>query len=107
MLEQPLVLAGGRGSRLHELTEWRAKLQMTKNTAYAWRQMIAFMSELSTAEQGAAFKNIKSTAGKQSEEFQARFAPALAGLGRAISGETPSSNEVFLGWVQGRHPFAP
>jgi hypothetical protein len=89
------------------LTDWRAKLQMTKNTAYAWRQMIAFMSELTPAEQGVAFESIESTAGNQSTEYQARFAPALAGLGRAISGETPSSDEVFLGWVQGIHPFAP
>ena len=89
------------------LTDWRAKLQMTKNTAYAWRQMIAFLSELSPAEQSAAFERIKIISGNQSTEYQARFAPALAGLERAISGETPSSEEVFLGWVQGSHPFAP
>lgn len=89
------------------LTDWRAKLQMTKNTAYAWRQMIAFLSELPPAEQSAAFERIKKTSGNQSTDYQARFAPALAGLERAISGETPSSEVVFLGWVQGRHPFAP
>lgn len=89
------------------LTEWRAKLQMTKNTAYAWRQMIAFMSELRPAEQGALLESIKTTAHNQSTEYQVRFAPALAGLERAISGKTPSSDEVFIGWVQGEHPFAP
>jgi len=80
---------------------------MTKNTAYAWRQMIAFLSELPLAEQSAAFERIKNISGNQSMEYQARFAPALAGLERSISGETPSSDEVFLGWVQGTHPFAP
>ncbi|MEM9705315.1 MAG: hypothetical protein AAF850_04470, partial [Pseudomonadota bacterium] len=89
------------------LTDRRAKLQMTKNTAYAWRQMIAFMAELPPAEQAAAFESIKTIARNQSTEYQARFAPALAGLGRAVSGEEPLSDEVFLGWAQGRHPFAP
>jgi hypothetical protein len=90
------------------LSEWRAKLQMTKNTAYAWRQMIAFMSELSSEKQGKMFEEIQRTAAEQSSEYQARFSPALAGLERAIAGDAPVvSDQVFLGWVQGRHPFAP
>lgn len=89
------------------MADWRAKLQMTKNTAYAWRQMIAFISELSLAEQFTVFESIQTMSDQQSEEYRERFAPALAGLERAISGETPSANELFLGWVQGRHPFAP
>lgn len=89
------------------LTDRRAKLQMTKNTAYAWRQMIAFLSELPPAKQNATFERINKTSDDQSTEYQARFAPALAGLERAISGETPLPEEVFLGWVQGSHPFAP
>ncbi len=88
------------------MSEWRAKLQMTKNTAYAWRQMIAFMSELSSEEQGMIFEDIRRTAAKQSSEYQSRFGPALGGLERAIAGKSPS-DQVFLGWVQGKHPFAP
>ncbi len=90
------------------LTDWRAKLQMTKNTAYAWRQMIAFMSELDSAQQYRTFTEIKMTAAEQSSEFQARFFPALSGLERAMAGDRAlAPNQVFLGWVKGRHPFAP
>ena len=90
------------------LTEWRAKLQMTKNTAYAWRQMVAFMSELSSEEQCETLAEIQKTAVEQSSDFQTRFTPALTGLERAIAGDQAlAPDQVFLGWVQGRHPFAP
>ncbi len=90
------------------LRNWRAKLQMTKNTAYAWRQMIAFMSELPAAEQRAVFEELKDTAAAQSTDYQERISPALDGLGRAISGETLVETDiVFLGWVRGKHPFSP
>ncbi len=90
------------------MKDWRAKLQMTKNTAFAWRQMIAFMSELRSCEQQSVFEEIKKTSAAQSKEYQIRFAPALEGLERALSGETLfDTDQVVLGWVQGKHPFCP
>ncbi|MFV0475671.1 MAG: hypothetical protein ACK5MQ_15915 [Pikeienuella sp.] len=88
--------------------DWRANLQMTKNTAFAWRQMIAFMSELEERAQLAVFDEIREIAAAQSPEYRRRIAPAIKGLGRALAGERPvDSSQVFLGWAQGRHPFAP
>ncbi len=90
------------------LHDWRAKLQMTKNTAYAWRQMIAFLSELEPDIQRTLVAQIKKTLAAQSSAFQNRIAPAIAGLDSALSGQViHDTDQVFLGWVQGRHPFAP
>lgn len=88
--------------------DWRANLQLMKNSAYAWRQMVAFLSELETARQQAAFAALEGIFADQPAAFRDRFAPALDGLGRAVSGETlVDRNAVFLGWTRWRrHPFA-
>jgi hypothetical protein len=86
-----------------------ARLRGVKNAAYAWRQMIFFLS-LAPA---AAVEDFLVWAGehlaKQSPAFQERFRPALDGLARAARGaslDTPeevSSARRFLGWTVGKH----
>lgn len=91
------------------VSDWRAKLQMVKNTAYAWRQMIAFMAELDPADQTACFCHMQEVFSQQSDPFKTRFAPAVTGLRNAIYGTTPtaSNSQVFLGWSDVKHPFSP
>lgn len=86
----------------------RLQLQMLKNTAYAWRQMIAFLSELDTAAQTAAFQEIEAIFEGQTYAFRNRFDPAMLGLREAMQ-DIPLSRRkgrVFLGWSAGHHPFA-
>jgi hypothetical protein len=88
---------------------WKSQLQMMKNTAYAWRQMLFFLSvsQASVAEFVAwAETHFES----QSAAFRARFAPAIRGLrfvgegGRFDdAGITPDGGRRFLGWATERH----
>jgi hypothetical protein len=91
---------------------WKAQLHTVKNSAYAWRQMIFF---LSLAPAGTVDSFLPRAAGllrEQAPEFQARFRPALAGLTRAAHGlpveapatpEEPGGARRFLGWTTDRH----
>ena len=93
--------------------DWRAQLQLTKNCAYAWRQMIFFLSLLEPRELEAFMAWASAHAGAQRESFRLRFAPALAGLAAAVAGESLSSDGAasegrrFLGWSLGRHWLLP
>ncbi|MGB0900678.1 hypothetical protein [Halocynthiibacter sp.] len=89
-------------------SNWRAALQTTKNCAFAWRQMIAFLSELSPAQQRDVFSGISETLNRQKPEYQNLMQPALNTLGRALEGTAPTDvDAVFLGWSRGTHPFMP
>jgi len=86
-----------------------ARLRGVKNAAYAWRQMIFFLS-LAPAAAGEEFLLWAGEhLAKQSPSFQERFRPALNGLARAARGgslDTPeegSSVRRFLGWTVGKH----
>ena len=89
---------------------WRSRLKMLKNTAYAWRQMIFFLSLVDRDEIaefiGWAQKHLE----KQSEDFRVRFHPALKGLmlaaqGRSLDSESAASKGArrFLGWSKTGH----
>jgi len=89
---------------------WHAKLVMVKNTAYAWRQMIFFLSLLSPGELAAFLQWARSHFAQQSEDFRNRFSPALKGLihaadGRAFDGKFAqgSGTRCFLGWTKETH----
>ncbi len=89
---------------------WKALLQSVKNMAYAWRQMIFFLA-LAPENAGEAFLVWAADhLGKQSNEFQARFQPALTGLRRALQGLPPEeatreglASRQFLGWTTEKH----
>lgn len=87
-------------------TKWHAKLIMLKQTAYAWRQMVFFVSRLPHEEAGQFIAWAESHLRKQSAVFQNRFSPALRGLSLAHGGASIESSvdaRRFLGWTQARH----
>ena len=83
--------------------DWRSRLHMIKNTAYAWRQMIFFLSLLPRDEGAELLLWADSELRLQPAELQARFRPALTGLVRAFDGESPDcppASRRFLGWAE-------
>jgi hypothetical protein len=85
---------------------------MVKNSAYAWRQMLFFLSLLDT-ETTLSFVNwARSEAEKQTSPFTRQLDPALSGLERVINGGrfdqegtggAPGNAQRFVGWTTGRH----
>ncbi len=79
-----------------------------KNAAYAWRQMILFVSLLPAAARGEFLEWASSRMRGEPEEFRRRFGPAYAGLCLAATGVTPGVStapqaRVFVGWSTDRH----
>lgn len=71
-------------------------LRHRKNAAYAWRQMIFFLS-LATPDAAAAFVGGAAIDRLPAAEAQ-RAAGLLEGLAQAVRGSSPSSGP-FLGWI--------
>jgi len=88
------------------LPTWHSLLIALKNTAYAWRQMIFFLSLVPAAEVTGFLVSANEYVSSQRPEFQERFRPAIEGLRRAAAGESPehgNSARRFLGWTKDRH----
>lgn len=89
--------------------KYHAKLKRVKNSAYAWRQMVFFLSFVD----GAALQGFLAWAEQhlqaQSPRFRARFSPALRGLAVAAGGgdlgaaERAGEARRFVGWAPGGH----
>jgi hypothetical protein len=87
---------------------WRHRLHRIKNAAYAWRQMMFFLSWMNPPAQ-AAFLGWAEE--QVAPEARGRFAPALCGLRLALQGETTpvasdgrlATDSCLLGWTTGRH----
>lgn len=96
-----------------KIDTWHARLLMLKNTAYAWRQMIFFLSLLPTTNTSDFLKWAHDYFELQGEEFRNRFRPALTGLMLAAEGRSIDSvaGDVgirrFLGWSNARHWLLP
>ena len=93
---------------------WHARLIVLKNTAYAWRQMIFFLSMLSPTDTSDFLTWAQDYFEVQPEEFRNRFRPALSGLLFAADGgsiDTGSAKDAgirqFLGWSKARHWLSP
>ncbi len=93
-----------------KILRWHDALIVLKNTAYAWRQMIFFLSLLSKSEVDEFLEWAELHFQEQTEEFRERFRPALHGLkfaagGRLLNGECANNLEVrpFLGWSNTKH----
>lgn len=93
---------------------YHAQLVMLKNTAYAWRQMMFYLSMLDGEMMRSALDSVESHFAVQSSEFRERFLPAMVGLRVAAAGHrlTLSRQEdegarVFLGWTTERHWLMP
>jgi len=83
-----------------------AKLIMLKQTAYAWRQMIFFLSRLPHDEAGRFITWAENHLQQKPDPFRARFIPALRGLALVYGGgslDDATDKPRFLGWTQGRH----
>jgi hypothetical protein len=87
-----------------------ARLIVVKNTAYAWRQMIFYLSLLSAAEIDEFQVWAEAHLGEASASFRHRFRPAMLGLahaaaGRSLDTESAASAGVrrFLGWTDTPH----
>lgn len=89
---------------------WHARLITMKNTAYAWRQMVFYLSFVGKAELTEFVGWAESHLAIQQPEFQVRFRPAMDGLVAAVGGRAParlgesrSDGRQFLGWSKSRH----
>lgn len=85
---------------------WHSLLIMLKNTAYAWRQMIFFLSLLPAADVEKFLSWADEHLTQQTTEFRVRFRPAVQGLRRAAAGRSPDEGILarrFLGWTTDRH----
>ncbi|WP_286074990.1 hypothetical protein [Stenotrophomonas sp. 59] len=75
---------------------WHAWLTARKRGAYAWRQMVFFLSRLDDAGLAQSMATLRSLFAAQPSGFQRRFAPAMDGLVVASQGGQPA--QVLLGW---------
>ena len=67
---------------------WHALLIMLKNTAYAWRQMVFYLSLMPSDQVQEFLAWAKDHLDQQQEDFRNRFQPALLGLERAAHGDS-------------------
>jgi hypothetical protein len=99
------------GRHQRGVTHWRARLQMLKNTAYAWRQLVFFLALVERNEVDAFLSWAGERLGRQTPAFRERFAPALRGLALAAAGgrfdpdgtAEGGAARRFLGWAVGGH----
>jgi hypothetical protein len=97
------------------MSDWRAEMQGVKNSAYAWRQMIFYLSLIDDGEVFRFADWAEEYLANQREEFRLRFAPAMSGVQMVLSGGRFDRNGVdlgtggrrFLGWTLGRHWLLP
>jgi hypothetical protein len=98
-----------------QIADWRAQLQNIKNSAYAWRQLLFYLSLVDRADVSSFLDWSANHLSKQRPESRARFDPVLAGL-RAVAGgdcfdaeglHRGSAGRRFLGWSVGRHWLLP
>ena len=85
-------------------------MQLMKNAAYAWRQMIFYLSLLSVDELTQFCIWFSKHFGTRTSAFRARFAPVVQGFEGVVAGKAfdeagglPSGGRRFLGWSVGRH----
>lgn len=93
--------------------DWRANLQMLKNTAYAWRQAIYLMSLTDESTQQVVLSRFRESWADGPDRWRVRFEPALAGLERVAASDRfdhsgrASNGRRFLGWSVGPHWMLP
>jgi hypothetical protein len=94
--------------------DWRAQLQMIKNTAYALRQAILFMSFCEAPTQRQIATKWTDTLGQ--DDRLSALRPVCQGVLHIVDGGTfnaegrPSDGSLgrrFLGWSVGRHWLLP
>ena len=93
-----------------KIDNWHARLVMVKNTAYAWRQMIFYLSLVPAPEVAGFLAWAQEHLEQQADEFRDRFRPALNGLflvaeGGSLDGRSTKGGDArrFLGWSKKQH----
>lgn len=91
-----------------KVDDWHAQLILIKNSAYAWRQMVFYLSMLPQADLASALDWMETYLEKQSEQFQLRFRVVLDGLGECVQGRSHNQQArgqggPFLGWSDKQH----
>ncbi|PSL93322.1 hypothetical protein [Pseudomonas sp. R9.37] len=91
-----------------------ARLIMLKNTAYAWRQMVFYLTMLDDPARTDALASVEAYFATQPLAFRGRFLPLMSGLRKAFAGEVlpqqaPAEDgaRVFLGWTTTQHWLLP
>lgn len=91
---------------------YQVALHRLKNSAYAWRQMVFFVSK-DDGDVDHFLEWVSERLRKEPAEFQRRFAPAVAGLAQAAGRRQQFDVGVavqpvtFLGWTSQRHWLLP
>ncbi|MEL6552830.1 MAG: hypothetical protein AAFQ63_05115 [Cyanobacteria bacterium J06621_11] len=90
--------------------DWHTGLIQIKQSAYAWRQMLFFLSLLPDRDVQAFVAWMTHYLSTQPDSFQHRFRPATAGLINAVyeqpsnsASHQPAEAQRFLGWSTRRH----
>lgn len=86
-----------------KLNDYHAKLVMIKNTAYAWRQMIFFLSQLEREKQNEIGDFLYEHLYQQSALFSKTFEPIVTRLVDLVKGKSPRNDYIFTGWTVGAH----
>jgi hypothetical protein len=90
---------------------WKANLRMEKNSAYAWRQMVFFLSLLDSQTVSTFLLWARHHLEQQNTSIRERLSPALSGLEWIAGGGTFDRHGIggiagegrrFLGWTSGR-----
>ena len=87
---------------------FHAVLIKLKNSAYAWRQMLVFLSFASESESREFLDWANEHMSHEPASFRARFRPAMTGLENAIAAtfdgsKIPKTHQPFYGWALGEH----
>jgi len=91
--------------------EWRSELRAVKDCAYAWRQMMFFLSLVAPDELDRFVRWVRDQLDTRvAEDLRARLAPAVGGLVHVAAGgrfdeggRAPNGGRRFLGWSTDRH----
>ncbi|MFT3764734.1 MAG: hypothetical protein QM820_04345 [Minicystis sp.] len=92
-----------------KVEDWQSRLQLLKNCAYAWRQMIFYLSLSAPGEIERFMEWAAQQMAAEDEVFRACFAPAVEGLRRVAAGGSfdregrAGEGRRFLGWSVGKH----
>jgi hypothetical protein len=90
------------------VTAWHPQLKRVKNSAYAWRQMVFFLSVAPPGSVDDFLLWAEEHLAEQRDELRVRFTPVLRGLLAVAMGEEPTPEMPrFLGWSVGRHWLLP
>lgn len=95
------------------LRDWRTRLKVRKNTAYAWRQMVFYLALLPASRVRGFLQWAESHLGEQEEGFRTGFEPVLRGLALAAEGTFLDDSTLnrsgvrrLVGWTQ-EHDWLP